>query len=48
MGAPAAKQGDQVVGVDIHIVMVPAAAPIPTPLPHPFTGVLDAGLASSV
>jgi uncharacterized Zn-binding protein involved in type VI secretion len=48
MGAPAAKQGDQVAGVDIHIVMVPAVAPIPTPLPHPFTGVLDGALASSV
>jgi uncharacterized Zn-binding protein involved in type VI secretion len=48
MGAPAAKQGDQVVGVDIHIVMVPAVAPIPTPLPHPFTGVLDGALATNV
>ncbi|MEO1644337.1 MAG: PAAR domain-containing protein, partial [Chloroflexota bacterium] len=50
MGQPAAKQNDKVVGVDIHIVMVPAppAPPIPTPLPHPFNGKLDGGLSSNV
>jgi len=46
---PAAKQDDQVVGVDIHIVMVPSpAGPVPTPLPHPFVGKLDGELSSSV
>jgi len=34
MGQPAAKQGDQVVGVDTHIVVVPGS-PAPVPLPHP-------------
>jgi uncharacterized Zn-binding protein involved in type VI secretion len=48
MGMPAAKQGDQVVAVDTHIVLVPAVAPIPTPLPHPFTGILDGALATNV
>jgi uncharacterized Zn-binding protein involved in type VI secretion len=50
MGQPAAKQGDQVVGTDTHIVMVPAppAPPVPTPLPHPFTGILNGGLSSDV
>lgn len=48
MGAPAAKQDDQVIGTDIHIVLVPAAAPVPTPLPHVFSGTLTGGLASSV
>ncbi|MBV9772670.1 MAG: hypothetical protein JO040_01890 [Gemmatimonadetes bacterium] len=50
MGQPAAKKGDQVVGVDTHIVMVPAppAPPVPTPLPHPFTGVLNGGLSADV
>jgi len=48
MGKPAATQGHQAVGVDIHIVMVPAVAPIPTPLPHPFSGVLDGGLVQTV
>lgn len=47
---PAAKKGDQIVGVDIHIVMVPAppAPPIPTPLPHPFAGIIDGELSTTV
>lgn len=50
MGQPAAKQGDQIVATDIHIVMVPAPSgpPIPTPLPHPFTGIIDGGLSPDV
>ena len=49
MGQPAAKKGDQVVAVDTHIVMVPAApSPVPTPLPHPFTGIINGGLSSDV
>jgi uncharacterized Zn-binding protein involved in type VI secretion len=50
MGAPAAKQGDQIVAVDTHIVMVPAppGPPVPTPLPHPFGGLLNGGLSSDV
>ncbi len=48
MGAPAAKQGDRVIGTDMHIVLVPAVAPVPTPLPHVFAGALDGGLATSV
>jgi uncharacterized Zn-binding protein involved in type VI secretion len=47
MGQPAAKQGDRVVAIDTHIVMVPAA-PSPTPLPHPFTGTIDGGLSGDV
>lgn len=50
MGQPAAKQGDKVIGTDVHIVMVPAppGPPVPTPLPHPFAGTLDGGLSSDV
>lgn len=48
MGLPVARQADQVVAVDIHIVMVPAVAPIPTPLPHPFVGLLDGAFSTSV
>jgi uncharacterized Zn-binding protein involved in type VI secretion len=49
MGQPAAKQGDQVMATDIHIIMMPAVpSPIPTPLPHPFTGMIDGGLSSDV
>jgi uncharacterized Zn-binding protein involved in type VI secretion len=49
MGQPAAKQGDQVVATDTHIVMVPSGPALaPTPLPHPFTGILSGGLSSDV
>jgi uncharacterized Zn-binding protein involved in type VI secretion len=49
VGQPAAKQGDQVVATDIHIVMIPSpGGPIPTPLPHPFMGQLDGSLSSDV
>jgi uncharacterized Zn-binding protein involved in type VI secretion len=49
MGQPAAKEGDQVVAVDTHIVMVPSGpALVPTPLPHPFSGQLGGALSSDV
>lgn len=49
MGMPAAKQGDQVIAMDIHIQMIPSpGGPIPTPLPSPFTGQLDGSLSSDV
>src|ERR1700674_5244131 len=49
MGQPAAKQNDQVMAVDIHIVMVPTpAGPQPVPLPHVFVGMLNGALSSDV
>ncbi len=49
MGMPAAKQGDKVMALDIHIVMIPSpGGPVPTPLPSPFVGTLDGELSSSV
>jgi uncharacterized Zn-binding protein involved in type VI secretion len=48
MGQPAAKQGDHVVAVDTHIVIVPGTPPVPTPLPHPFSGIINGGLSSNV
>src|SRR5206468_4203671 len=50
VGQPAAKQGDQIVATDTHIVLVPAlpAPPVPTPLPHPFSGALNGGLSGDV
>jgi uncharacterized Zn-binding protein involved in type VI secretion len=49
MGQPAAKQGDQVTGMDTHIVMIPSpGGPVPTPLPHPFNGIIDGSLSSDV
>jgi len=50
MGQPAAKQGDKVIATDIHMVLVPAppGPPVPTPLPHPFNGILDDSLSPNV
>lgn len=49
MGQPAAKQGDQITAVDIHIVMIPTpGGEVPTPLPHPFAGVINGNLSSNV
>lgn len=47
MGQPAAKKGDQVVAVDMHIVIIPSP-PGQTPLPHPFAGIISGGLSSDV
>ena len=49
MGQPVAKLNDQVVATDTHIVIVPAGpAQVPTPLPHPFTGIVSGGTVSTV
>ena len=46
MGQPAAKQGDQIVAIDTHIVIVPGGSQ--TPLPHPFKGIINSNLSSNV
>lgn len=46
MGQPAAKQGDQVVAVDTHILIGPAGATLT--LPHPFAGLISDGLSQNV
>lgn len=49
MSRPAARQSDPVTGTDVHIVLVPSAGgPVPTPLPHPFSGTLVGNLSSDV
>lgn len=49
MGNPAAKMGDQIIGTDIHIVLIPSpGGPIPTPLPTPFSGQLQLDLSTDV
>ncbi len=50
MGQPAAKMGDQIVATDIHIYLIPAAAgaPVPTPLPSPFSGIINGSLSTNV
>lgn len=46
MGVPGAKQGDQIMASDIHIIQPPSASPVSTP--HPFTGMIDGGLSGDV
>jgi uncharacterized Zn-binding protein involved in type VI secretion len=49
MSQPAAKQGDQITALDTHIIMIPSpSGAVPTPLPHPFNGVIDGNLSSNV
>nr|QNO53401.1 hypothetical protein JNHLJEBA_00011 [Methanosarcinales archaeon ANME-1 ERB6] len=49
MGQPGAKQGDKVVATDTHIILVPSpSGPVPTPLPHPFSGIINGNLSPNV
>ena len=50
MGQPAAKQGDQVLASDMHMILIPAppGPPVPTLLPHSFSGILQDGLSDDV
>lgn len=46
---PAARANDPVVGVDMHIEMVPTpGGPVPTPTPAPFSGTIASGTVASV
>jgi uncharacterized Zn-binding protein involved in type VI secretion len=48
-GKAAAKQGDSVIGVDTHIVMIPSpGGPVPTPIPSPFNGMIADKVSSDV
>lgn len=47
MGQPAAKQGDQIVALDTHIIQPPGPVP-PVPVPHPFMGIIDGSLSTDV
>ncbi len=49
MGQPAARQNDPVIGIDIHIIMIPTpGGEVPTPLPHPFAGKITDGCSTNV
>jgi len=49
MGKPVAKKGDQIVGLDTHVVLVPSAGgAVPTPMPHSFSGSIERGLSTTV
>jgi len=47
MGLPAARQGDEVKSIDIHIDVIPGP-PVSESKPHLFEGILNAGLSSNV
>ena len=48
-GPPAATWGDLVVGVDVHVVMVPSpGGPVPVPLPHPYLGLVGDPAATAI
>jgi len=49
MGQPAAKMGDKVMALDVHIILIPSpVGPVPTPLPMPFNGVIQGGCSTNV
>lgn len=49
MGEPAARKGDQIVALDMHIQMLSTpAGPVPTPQPMPFSGAIDEDVSSTV
>jgi uncharacterized Zn-binding protein involved in type VI secretion len=43
---PAATMGDQITGVDVHIVVTPAG--VPTPMPFPFAGPITSACSLTV
>jgi uncharacterized Zn-binding protein involved in type VI secretion len=47
MGPPAARQGDQVLALDTHLIQPPGTSP-PFLVPHPFSGIIDGGVSSNV
>jgi uncharacterized Zn-binding protein involved in type VI secretion len=50
MGQAAAKQHDKITATDTHVVLVPAppGPPVPTPLPHLFSGTINGNLSGNV
>jgi uncharacterized Zn-binding protein involved in type VI secretion len=47
MTPPAAKEGDQVMALDMHMIQPPGPSS-PVPVPHPFSGKLDGALSGDV
>ncbi|MFC4857278.1 PAAR domain-containing protein [Actinophytocola glycyrrhizae] len=49
MGKAAAKQGDRVVGTDVHVVLVPSSGgPVPTPMSLPFSATITESCSTTV
>jgi uncharacterized Zn-binding protein involved in type VI secretion len=47
MAQPAAKKGDQVVAIDMHMIQPPGPTS-PVLVPHPFNGLIDSGVSADV
>jgi uncharacterized Zn-binding protein involved in type VI secretion len=47
MGPPAARQGDRVVALDMHLIQPPGPVS-PVPVPHPFSGIIDGSVSADV
>jgi hypothetical protein len=47
MGLVAATSGDRIDAIDMHLIQPPGTVP-PTPVAHPFSGVIDGGLSADV
>ncbi len=47
MGQPAAKQGDKITAMDIHLIQPPSPTS-PVPVPHSFNGIIDGSLSGNV
>lgn len=47
MGSPAARQGDRIVALDMHLIQPPGPT-APVMMPHPFSGIIDGAVSASV
>ena len=47
MGSPAAKQGDRIVAMDMHMIQPPGPT-APVLAPHPFNGIINGALSADV
>jgi uncharacterized Zn-binding protein involved in type VI secretion len=47
VSSAAAKQGDRVRATDQHLIQPPGTAP-PSPVPHPFSGIIDGSRSADV
>lgn len=47
MGQPAARQGDRIVALDMHIIQPPGPVS-PVTVPHPFSGIIDGAVSADV
>lgn len=47
MGSPAARQGDRIVALDMHMIQPPGPTS-PVMVPHPFSGIIDGAVSADV